>query len=81
MTTPIVTELPQRLEPVTADSFLEPAHVEHDPDRVMNYLECDLTTELTLPQWRRDRAAASAHRRHRLRTYLAPAHRGAALAA
>ncbi len=79
MTTPIVTELPQTLEPVTADSFidLEPAH--HDPDRVMNYLQCDLSAELTLPQWRR--ARASAHRRHHLRSYFAPVRRGAALTA
>ncbi len=33
------------------------------PDRIMNYIECDLAAELTLPQWRQARAAARARRR------------------
>jgi hypothetical protein len=31
-------------------------------DRAMNYVECDLDPELTLPQWRRARAAAAPRR-------------------
>ena len=44
--------------------------------RVMNYVECDLSVELTLPERRRARcAAAPAHRLHALRRRLAPAPR------
>lgn len=92
MTTPIVTELPLRLEPITADSFAAPipvalapqrgpAHAQHVPDHVMNYIECDLAAELTLPQRRRCRATADSRRRLSLRTVFAPARRGTALAA
>jgi hypothetical protein len=87
MTTPIVIELPLRLEPITADSFAGPmtaaAAVERDarmPDRVMNYVECDLAVELTLPQWRRSRAAASPRRRLGLGTRFTPARRTTPLA-
>jgi hypothetical protein len=69
MTTPIVTELPLRLEPVAVDPFAD--------DRVMNFVECDLPAELTLPQWRRARVAAAPRRR----TLFAPIRRRAALAA
>jgi hypothetical protein len=79
MTTPIVTELPLRMEAITADSFIASGNETHGSDHVMNYVECDLSAELTLPQRRRARAAAS--RRHRLRSYLAPARRRTALAA
>jgi hypothetical protein len=34
---------------------------------VMNYVECSLATDLTLPQWRRARAEMTSHRRHGLR--------------
>jgi hypothetical protein len=81
MTMPIVTELPPRMEAVTADSFLEHAQDPHTHDRVMNYVECDLAAELTLAQWRRDRAAASSRTRRSLRPRFAPVRRHAALAA
>jgi hypothetical protein len=43
---------------------------------VMNYVECDLADDLTLPQWRHNRAAAVHHRRHlRLRLAFPRAHR------
>ena len=80
MTTPIVTELPLRLEAVTADSFLEPPHEDRGHDHVMNYIDCDLAAELTLPQWRRARAASSPSRRS-LRRRFAQTRRPAALAA
>jgi hypothetical protein len=51
------------------------------PDHVMNYIECDLAAELTLPQRRRCRATADSRRRRSLRTVFAPARRGTALAA
>ena len=61
MTTPIVTELPQRLEPITADPFVDtigtPAARIDECRHAMNYVECDLAAELTLPQWRHERAA------------------------
>ena len=79
MTTPIVTELPLRLEPITADSFIEPTHEDRGHDHVMNDVECDLSAELTLPQWRRVRAASSPSRRS-LRRRFAPSQH-AALAA
>jgi hypothetical protein len=45
---------------------------------VMNYVECTLAADLTLPEWRRARAAATPRRRHGLRQRLAsrrhPAH-------
>jgi hypothetical protein len=63
MTMPTVTELPLRLEPVTADSFAAPllaaAPAAVALDRIMNYIECDLAAEVTLPQWRHARAAAA----------------------
>ncbi len=80
MTTPIVTELPLRLEPVSADSFTEPTHEDRGHDHVMSYVECDLSAELTLPQWRRTRAASSPSRRG-LRGRFAHVRRQAALAA
>ena len=76
MTTPIVTELPLRMEAVTADTFLEAVPHSQPRDRVMNYVECDLAAELTLPQRRRARAAAST-RSHRLRRGFVPVHRPA----
>ena len=79
MTTPIVTELPLRMQAITADSFIAPGDETHGSGHVMNYVECDLSAELTLPQWRRARATASC--RSRLRSYLAPARRRTALAA
>jgi hypothetical protein len=79
MTTPIVTELPLRMEAITADSFIASGNETHGTGQVMNYIECDLSAELTLPQWRRARATASS--RSRLRSYLAPAGRRTALAA
>jgi hypothetical protein len=81
MTTPIVTELPLRMQAVTADSFLDSEPESHTHDRVMNYVECDLAAELTLPQWRRARADVSSRGRHSLRRRLAPVRRSAALAA
>jgi hypothetical protein len=47
MTTPIVTELPLRMEPVTADSFLDAR------GHAMDDVEGHLATVRTLPQWRR----------------------------
>jgi hypothetical protein len=45
---------------------------------VMNYVECTLAADLTLPEWRRARAASNPHRRLGLRRRLAggrhPAH-------
>jgi hypothetical protein len=79
MTTPIVTELPLRLEPVTADSFMELTHEDRVHDHVMNYIECDLAAELTLPQW--GRARASSPSRRSLRGIFAQTRRPAALAA
>lgn len=58
MITPIVTELPRRLEAVTLDPFAEPEQPVHARAGVMNYVECDLAPEVSLPQWRRTRAAA-----------------------
>jgi hypothetical protein len=85
MTMPTVTELPLRLEPVTADPFAEPLRAAAPAavalDRVMNYIECDLAAEVTLPQWRRTRAAASRRQRHSDRSFFAPARRANALAA
>jgi len=49
------------------------------PDHVMNYIDSDLPAELTLPQWRRARAATSPRRRLGLRTWI-PARRPAAIA-
>jgi hypothetical protein len=41
------------------------------PQRVMNYVETDIPAELTLPQWRRSRLAATPRRRLGwLRTYV-----------
>jgi hypothetical protein len=74
MTTPIVTELPLRMEAVTADTFLASVPDPRPRDRVMNYVECDLAAELTLPQRRRARASASTHSRG-LRRRFAPLHR------
>jgi len=79
MTTPIVTELPLRMQAVTADSFLDSAPEPRTHDHVMNYVECDLAAERTLPQWRHDRAASRSRRS--LRRRLAPARRAAALTA
>lgn len=81
MTTPIVTEIPLRMQAVTADSFIESAQEAHGRDHVMNYVECELAAELTLPQWRRTRTAASSRSRRSLRARVAPARREAALAA
>jgi len=81
MTTPIVIELPLRMEAVTADSFLEAVHDVQTHERVMNYVECDLAAELTLPQWRQDRAATFSRSRRSLRRRFAPVGRSAALAA
>jgi hypothetical protein len=75
MTTPIVTELPLRMQAVTADSFLDSAPEPRTHDHVMNYVECDLAAELTLPQWRRSRADTSSRSRHGLRRRFAPARR------
>ena len=50
------------------------------PHHVMNYIESDLPTEFTLPQWRQARAVASPRRRLGLRTWI-PARRQPALAA
>jgi hypothetical protein len=85
MTTPIVTELPLRLEAVVPDTFAEPQlqapPADQAMDRIMNYLECDLRPELTLPQRRRARASASPRRRRLLPGRLAPIHSDAVLAA
>ena len=74
MTTPIVTELPLRMEPVSADTFLGSVADPKPRDRVMTYVECDLPAELTLAQRRRARAAASTRSR-RPRRHLVPVHR------
>jgi hypothetical protein len=81
MTTPIVTELPLRMEPVTADSFVDGVQEAHTRDHVMNYVECDLAAELTLPQRRRARASASPRSRRGLRRRFVPVRREAAFAA
>jgi len=81
MTTPIVTELPLRMQAVTTDSFLDSVPEAHPHDHVMNYVECDLAGELSLPQWRRARADASSRSRHSLRRRFTPVRRSAALAA
>jgi hypothetical protein len=39
---------------------------------VMNYVECDLAPDLSLPQWRRTRAAARRRPRLSLRGHRAP---------
>lgn len=83
MTTPIVTELPQRLEPITAVRFAD-SHPAAAPaagrsDHVMNYVECDLGAELTLPQWRHPRATESRRHGFSIRSVFAP-RLGAALA-
>jgi hypothetical protein len=49
------------------------------PDRIMNYVECDLGVEVTLPQWRHARATGP--RRHRLRTLASRCRHGGAAAA
>ncbi len=71
MTTPIVTELPQRLESITADPFVDtigtPTARLDGSRHSMNYVECDLGAEVTLPQWRHDRAASCRRRRLTLR--------------
>jgi hypothetical protein len=36
------------------------------PDRVMNYVECDLDIQLTLTDWRRARVAAAPRKRRGL---------------
>jgi hypothetical protein len=79
MTTPIVTELPLRMEAITADSFLEHVQAPQTRDHVMNYVECDLAADLTLAQRRHDRAV-SAHTRRGLRPRFAPVRHHAALA-
>lgn len=48
-------------------------------DHAMNYIESDLPAEVTLPQWRRARAATVPRRRLSLRIF-APARRRPALA-
>ncbi len=81
MTTPIVTELPLRLEPITADPFAESLHAAAGrSDHVMNYVECDLADEVTLPHWRRARATDSRRHSFRIRSVFAPQRREAALA-
>jgi hypothetical protein len=67
MITPIVTEMPLRMEPVTVDSFVET-------------VERDVAVEVTLPQLHRRRAGTSPRSRHGLRRRIAPM-REAALAA
>ena len=59
----------------------QPLSLEAGTDRVMNYIECDLAADVTLPQWRRARAAASPRRRHILSTFAAPVRRAGAHAA
>ncbi len=46
----------------------------------MNYVECDLAEDLTLPQHRRDRAAARRRRRHVSLRFFTVARRQSALA-
>jgi hypothetical protein len=71
VTTPIVTELPRRLEPITADPFVyaigTPTARLDECRHSMNYVECDLAVEVTLPRWRHDRAIACRRRRSTLR--------------
>jgi hypothetical protein len=50
------------------------------PDHVMNYIESDVPSDLTLVQWRRSRVAARPHRRRRLRVLWTPARRQPAFA-
>jgi hypothetical protein len=45
---------------------------------VMNYLEGDLSAEITLPEWRRPRAAAKPRRRHPLRRRMTAGRHGRA---
>jgi len=80
MTTPIVTELPLRLEPITADTFADSLPAAGRSDQVMNYVECDLGVELTLPQWRHARATESRRHSFRIRSVFAPLRHDAALA-
>jgi len=74
MTTPIVTELPQRLASITEDPFVEtigtPSARLDDCRYSMNYVECDLAVEVTLPQWRHDRAIYCHRRRFTLRDLM-----------
>jgi hypothetical protein len=45
------------------------------PDHVMNYVECDVPAELTIPQWRRSRLAPTPRRRLGwLRTFVPVRH-------
>ena len=83
MTTPTVTETPLSLEPVTADPFAGPdaaTTVVETLRHVLNYVECDLAPDTTLPQRRAARADAI-RRRGRLRSVLHPGRRQPALAA
>ena len=41
-----------------------PSHTKQPLRFVMNYVECDLADDLTLPQRRRDRAVAQRRRRY-----------------
>jgi hypothetical protein len=54
MSTPMKTESPLGLDAL-------------DARNVMNYVECSLAADLTLPEWRRTRAATTPRRRHGLR--------------
>jgi hypothetical protein len=49
------------------------------PDHVMNYIESDVPTGLTLAEWRRTRLTPKPRRRLRLRTFI-PARRREAFA-
>ena len=57
-----------------------PTHAEQPFRFVMNYVECDLAEDLTLPQRRRDRAAAQRRHRHFSRRLITVARRQSPLA-